>query len=59
MHRLLGLQDEQREVRFLVLPPEQFAAGPAIEPAAVEAWYAANPEIRPSARLAPDRASRR
>lgn len=43
MRRLLGMQDEQREVRFLVLPPEQFAAGPAIEPAAVEAYYAANP----------------
>lgn len=41
--RLLGLQDEQREVRFLILPPEKFAAGPPIEPAAVEAWYAANP----------------
>ncbi|MEY2855544.1 MAG: hypothetical protein RL030_2676, partial [Pseudomonadota bacterium] len=43
MRRLLGMQDEQREVRFLVLPPEQFSAGPAIEPAAVEAFYAANP----------------
>jgi peptidyl-prolyl cis-trans isomerase D len=42
--RLLGLQDEQREVRFLILPPEKFAAGPPIEPTAVEAWYAANPE---------------
>ncbi|MDR2216054.1 MAG: peptidylprolyl isomerase [Nevskiaceae bacterium] len=42
MRRLLGLQDEQREVRFLMLPADQFSAGPAFDAAAVEAYYKAN-----------------
>lgn len=40
--RILNLMDEEREVRFLLLPPEQFAAGPAFDEAAIEAYYAAN-----------------
>lgn len=40
--RILALMDEEREVRFLLLPPEQFAAGPAFDEAAIEAYYAAN-----------------
>jgi peptidyl-prolyl cis-trans isomerase D len=37
--RLLALQDEQRELRFVLLQPDAFAAGPAVEPAAIEAYY--------------------
>jgi peptidyl-prolyl cis-trans isomerase D len=44
MRRLLGLHDEQREVRVLRLPPEQFQAGPPTDAAAIEAYYAANPD---------------
>lgn len=39
---MLGLQDEQREVRYLLLQPEAFAAGPAIPEADIEAYYNAN-----------------
>ncbi len=37
--RLAQLQDEQRELRFALLTPQQFGAGPAPEAAQVEAWY--------------------
>lgn len=40
--RLLALQDEQREVRFLLLQPENFEAGPAIADADIDAYYKAN-----------------
>jgi peptidyl-prolyl cis-trans isomerase D len=42
MRRLLSLQDEQREVRFLMLPADQYSAGPAFDAAAIEAYYKAN-----------------
>jgi peptidyl-prolyl cis-trans isomerase D len=43
--RIVGLQDEQREVRFLLLPTEQFAAGPAFDAAAIQAYYEASPDV--------------
>jgi peptidyl-prolyl cis-trans isomerase D len=36
------LQDEQREVRYALLQPEAFGAGPPIEAGAIEAYYNAN-----------------
>jgi peptidyl-prolyl cis-trans isomerase D len=40
--RVVALETEQREVRYLHLGPEQFQAGPAFEPAAIEAAYKAS-----------------
>lgn len=40
--RLQALQDEQREVRFLLLEPEDYQAGPAFSDADIEAYYTAN-----------------
>lgn len=40
--RQLRLEDEQREVRYAVLPVEKFAAGAVIDDAAVQAYYAKN-----------------
>ena len=40
--RILALLDEERELRYAVLQPEDFAGKAAIEPAAIEAWYEAH-----------------
>lgn len=53
--RLLGLLDEEREVRYLLLDPEKFAGNAPVEPAAIEAWYNSHQEdfaIPESVRLA-------
>ena len=39
---VLALQDEERELRYVLLQPEGFSAGPPIEAAAVEEYYKAN-----------------
>ncbi|MGC4028232.1 MAG: SurA N-terminal domain-containing protein [Steroidobacteraceae bacterium] len=40
--RLLALQDEQREVRYLLLQPEAYEPGPAIADSDIEAYYNAH-----------------
>lgn len=40
--RILALLDEEREVRYLLLQPEDFAGSKAPEQAEIEAWYQAN-----------------
>jgi len=53
--RVLGLLDEEREVRYLLLDPEKFAGNAPVEPAAIEAWYNSHKEdfaIPESVRLA-------
>lgn len=40
--RLLALQDEQREVRFVLLQPEAYESGPAFSDAEIDAYYQAN-----------------
>jgi peptidyl-prolyl cis-trans isomerase D len=40
--RILALLDEERELRFALLQPEQFASKAAPEPAAIQAWYDAH-----------------
>ena len=40
--RLDALQGEQRELRFALLTPQQFGAGPPPAPDAIEAWYKAH-----------------
>jgi peptidyl-prolyl cis-trans isomerase D len=40
--RIRALQDEQREVRFISLPPEKFAPKAVVDDAAVEAYYKKN-----------------
>jgi peptidyl-prolyl cis-trans isomerase D len=42
LKRLQSLQGEQREVRFISLPPEKFAAQAVTDDAAVQAYYTAN-----------------
>ncbi|HTQ37007.1 MAG TPA: SurA N-terminal domain-containing protein, partial [Steroidobacteraceae bacterium] len=41
--RIMGLLDEEREVRFVMLQPQDFAGKQAIAPEAIEAWYKAHP----------------
>lgn len=40
--RLLALLDEEREVRFLMLKPDDFAGAGPVEPAAIAAYYKAH-----------------
>ena len=40
--RLSALEDQQREVRYFLLPAEQFAAAVKVDDAAVEAYYKAH-----------------
>lgn len=40
--RLVALEDEQREIRYALLPVERFRAGVAPTDAEVEAWYKSN-----------------
>lgn len=42
IQRALRLEDEQRELRYIVLPGEKFMAGAAVDDAAVQAWYDKN-----------------
>jgi len=42
--RILGLLDEEREVRYLLLQPEDFAGNQALEPAEIETWYQTHAE---------------
>jgi peptidyl-prolyl cis-trans isomerase D len=42
LERLFALENEQREVRYAVLPPEKFAAGADVSDAAVAKYYEAN-----------------
>ncbi len=37
--RLQALEDQQRELRFVLLTPQQFAGTAPVAPAAIEAWY--------------------
>jgi peptidyl-prolyl cis-trans isomerase D len=41
--RIYALENEQREVRYALLPLERFAAQVAIDPPAIKAWYDAHP----------------
>jgi peptidyl-prolyl cis-trans isomerase D len=53
--RVLALLDEQREVRFALLQPQDFAGSAPVAPEAIEAWYKAHPEdysVPESVRLA-------
>jgi peptidyl-prolyl cis-trans isomerase D len=53
--RILGLLDEERELRYLLLQPESFAGTAPIDAAAIEAYYKANAAqytLRESVRLA-------
>ena len=40
--RQVALEDEQREIRYALLPPERFRAAAAPTDAELEAWYEAN-----------------
>ena len=40
--RITDLEDQEREVRYLVLPPEQFKSAASVEDAAVQAYYKAH-----------------
>lgn len=40
--RLTGLEDEEREVRYLVLPADQFKAAVKLDDAAIQAYYQAH-----------------
>ena len=40
--RLQALEDQQRELRFALLTPQQFAGTAPVAPAAIEAWYGAH-----------------
>jgi peptidyl-prolyl cis-trans isomerase D len=40
--RLSELQDQEREVQYLIVPASQFAAGSALDDAAVQAYYKAH-----------------
>ena len=42
LERIFALENEQREVRYAVLPAEKFAGDAAIDDAAIEAYYKAN-----------------
>jgi len=42
IERALRLEDEQREVRYALLPGERFAAGATVDDAAVQTWYEKN-----------------
>jgi peptidyl-prolyl cis-trans isomerase D len=42
LKRLADLENQEREVRYLVLPPDQFKAAVKIDDAAVEAYYKAH-----------------
>ncbi len=53
--RILGLLDEEREVRYLLLDPEEFAGNAPVEPAAIQSYYDSHQEdfaIPESVRLA-------
>jgi peptidyl-prolyl cis-trans isomerase D len=42
LKRLTDLEDQEREVRYLVLPPDQFKSAVKIDDAAVQAYYEAH-----------------
>jgi peptidyl-prolyl cis-trans isomerase D len=42
--RILALLDEEREVRFVLLQPQEFAGSAPVAPEAIETWYKAHPE---------------
>src|SRR5690606_15238769 len=42
--RLLALLDEERQLRYLLLDPAQYAGNAPVEPAAIEAWYDSHQE---------------
>jgi peptidyl-prolyl cis-trans isomerase D len=42
LERILALENEQREVRYAVLPPEKFSAGADLSDAAIKKYYEAN-----------------
>lgn len=53
--RLFALQMEERELRYLLLPADRFASGPAFDDAAIQAEYESDPAswtVPESARLA-------
>jgi peptidyl-prolyl cis-trans isomerase D len=53
--RILGLLDEEREVRYLLLDPERFAGNEPVAPEAIEAYYQSHREdfaVPESVRLA-------
>ena len=44
LKRIFALENEQRELRYAVVPSSRFAAAVKIEPAQVQAWYEAHPD---------------
>ena len=43
VERVYGLENEQREVRYAVLPADRFASAVKIDDAKIKAWYDAHP----------------
>ena len=43
LNRIYALENEQREVRYAVLPAERYAAAVKIDDAQIKAWYDAHP----------------
>jgi peptidyl-prolyl cis-trans isomerase D len=42
LNRIYALENEQREVRFALLPPEKFATAAKVDEAQIKAWYDAH-----------------
>ncbi len=42
VNRIYALENEQRELRYALLPPERFAAAVAVDDARIKAWYDAH-----------------
>ena len=51
LKRLTSLEDQQREVRYFVLPADKFAAGIKVDDAAVAAYYKAHQSQYMTARV--------
>jgi peptidyl-prolyl cis-trans isomerase D len=43
LNRIFALENEQREVRYALLPPEKYAAAVKVDEAQIKAWYEAHP----------------
>ena len=42
LNRIYALENEQREIRYALLPPEKYAASAKIDEAQIKAWYEAH-----------------
>jgi peptidyl-prolyl cis-trans isomerase D len=43
LNRIYGLENEQRDLRYALLPTERYAAAAKIDDASIKAWYDAHP----------------